>query len=171
MKCPRLCSFVLLAFMTLSALAVDSMQLKAAIVYNILSFVEWPRDAITGSSIVLCIDHAAPVRAALRSLAGSPVRQYRLELQELATGEPPVRCQALFVDGSAPPLPLAVRNQLKGLPVLVIAEERAAGDDLAAIRLVESDGRMAFEVGLPTVRRAGLQLSSHLLRLARRVSE
>ncbi|HET9646127.1 MAG TPA: YfiR family protein [Burkholderiaceae bacterium] len=171
MKCPRLCSLVLLAFMTLSAFAADSMQLKAAIVYNILLFVEWPREAITGPSIVLCIDQTAPARSALRSLAGSPVRQYRLELQELAAGEPPVHCQALFVDSSAPPLPLTVRNQLKGLPVLVIAEERAAGDDVTAIRLVESEGRMAFEVGLPTIRRARLQLSSHLLRLARRVSE
>ena len=156
-----------------AAQAVERDDLKAAIVYNILLFVDWPTDAAPapGSSLVLCIDPASPLNTPLKSLVGRPIHARRLELHELAAGESPRRCHALFLDaGGRNPAP-ALRRQLKGLPVLVIGDEPGGADSPVAIHLDEAEGRMAFDVDMPAVKQARLQLSSRLLRLARRVNE
>lgn len=156
------------------ARSVDRAELEAAIVYNILMFVDWPADAAppAGAPLVLCVDGASPLASPLKSLAGRPVRNWSLELRELAAGDAAVRrCHAVFVD-AAPPDKLPVRRDLKGAAVLVISDgPRAAADEPSAIRLEEVGGRIAFDVDLAAVRRARLQISSRLLRLARKVSE
>lgn len=156
-----------------SAHAVERAELQAAIVYNILLFVDWPADVAPapGGGLVLCIDPASPLSGPLKSLAGRRVRSYRLELREMAGQESPRACHALFLDAAGRwPAPQQ-RRQLRGSPVLVIGEDAAAADDGVAIRLAEAEGRMAFDVDLAMARQSGLQISSRLLRLARKVME
>jgi hypothetical protein len=169
----RTAAAALLCCAVAAAQAVERDDLKAAIVYNILLFVDWPSDAapVAGGSLVLCTDPASTLNTPLKSLAGRPVHAYRLELHELAAGESPRRCHALFLDAGSRVQALPLRRQLKGLPVLVIGDEPSGADEPVAIHLDEANGRMAFDVDMATVKQARLQLSSRLLRLARRVNE
>jgi hypothetical protein len=59
---------------------------------------------------------------------------------------------------------------VEGQPVLVIADESAASEP-ATVRLVHAADRLSFEIDLAQARRSQLQLSSRVLRLARRVNE
>jgi hypothetical protein len=155
------------------AQAVERSELEAAIVYNILLFVEWPPQANPppGGPLVLCVDPGSRVSTPLKSLAGRRVRSYRLELHELAANESARSCHALFVD-SASRLPAAAqRRALRGAPVLVIGDEPAGADEPSTIRLDDAAGRIAFDVDLAQARASGLQISSRLLRLARKVIE
>lgn len=152
--------------------AVERTELEAAIVYNILLFVDWPPEAAPpgGGTLVLCLDPSSRLAGPLRSLAGRPVRSQRLELRELPPAEPVRGCHALFVDaGVKPRRPLA---PLKGVPVLLLGDEQAATpEEPLAVRLGEAGGRIVFDVDLAAARQARLQISSRLLRLARKVSE
>jgi hypothetical protein len=155
------------------AQAVERAELEAAIVYNVLLFVEWPPDAAPspGGALVLCVDPASALSAPLKSLAGRRVRSYRLELHELSANESTHGCHALYLDTSTRLPSGPQRRQLRGAPVLVIAEEPAAPEDAVAVRLGDNAGHIAFDVDLVAARQSGLQISSRLLRLARKVNE
>ncbi|HJV94603.1 MAG TPA: YfiR family protein, partial [Albitalea sp.] len=52
------------------ARAVEETELKAAIIFNILLFVEWPDDALpdAGGVLSLCVAANSPLNAALKAL-------------------------------------------------------------------------------------------------------
>lgn len=156
-----------------SAHAVERHELEAAIVFNFLQFVDWPAEAAPapGGDLVLCMAPASRLSAPLRLLAGRRVRSHRFELRELAPDEPARGCHAVFVDADARVPGPALRRQLRSLPVLLIGDDQLPAAEAVTIRLGESDGRIAFDVDLAAARRSGLQISSRLLRLARKVSE
>lgn len=152
--------------------AVQEEQLKAAIVFNLLGFVDWPAAQAppAGADLVLCVDPASPLAAPLRELAGRPVRQWKLAVRSVESS-PATRCQALLVDGAARETPAALRPQ-PGDPVLVISDRpRQDGAPAAHVWLLLDGGRVAFELDLAQARRSGLQISSRLHRLARAVHE
>lgn len=167
---------LLLACLGLAALpahAVERSDLEAAIVFNILLFVDWPPQAspAPGGTLVLCLDTASRLAPPLRSLAGNRLRSYRLEVHELNAGDSLHGCHALFIDAGARLPAATLRRQLRGTPVLVIADQAGVADDAVAVRLGETDGRVAFDVDLAVARTAGLSISSRLLRLAHKVVE
>lgn len=167
-----MCLLLQLALGCQPASAVERAEVEAAIVYNILLFVEWPVESTlaAGGPLVLCVDPASRLAGPLKSLAGRPVRTHRLELHDMSAAEPWRGCHALFVD-AASKAGAALRRHAKGQPLLVIGEEPAAADDGVMVRLAEADGRITFDVDLAAARQGRLQISSRLLRLARKVAE
>ena len=154
--------------------AVETAELEAAIVYHLLPFVDWPAEAapLPGGSVVACVDPASRLAAPLRSLEGRAVRQSRLGVTDLPPPEGLRRCHVVLLDAALRGSQAAVRRALDGLPVLVVGDETHGGaDDVVAVHLVPHDGRVGFEVDMAPVRRSRLQISSRLLRLARRVGE
>jgi hypothetical protein len=152
------------------ARAVEVEPLKAAIVYNLLSFVEWPSDVLGADTeaLTLCVDARHPLAPALRPLAGQPVRGRRLEMLVLADDAPPARRCHAYVAARLP-RDAVLLQQWRQSPVLVIAD--GAGPEEAAIRLLEANDRIVFEIDLASARRGRLGFSSRVLRLARRVLE
>lgn len=154
------------------ARAVEVEPLKAAIVYNLLSFVEWPSDVLAADAdtLTLCIDARHALAPALRPLAGQPVRGRRLNLLETtAADEAPAarRCHA-YIAGRTP-RDAALLQQWRQAPVLVIAD--GPGAEEAAIRLHEANDRIVFDIDVASARRGRLGFSSRVLRLARQVHE
>lgn len=157
-----------------SARAADAPELQAAIVYQLLPFVDWPSDAApaAGGALTLCVDPASALAGPLRSLQGRPVRQARLAVQDLPPPDALRRCHAVWLDDRLRGPQAAVRRALHGLPVLVLGDEASgARDDAVDVHLVPQGGRVEFEVDLQTLRESRLQISSRLLRLARRVRD
>lgn len=155
--------------------AADEAELKAAIVYNLLMFVEWPADATPamGSTLVLCLQPESRYGAALKVLAERPLRGLRVQLRDVAPAAPAVAtaCNALLVeDDAAERLPQLARA-LKGSSVLVIADGANVGAEPVTISLKRGDNKVAFDLNLASARRARLTLSSKLMRLAREVVE
>lgn len=154
--------------------AVDTPDLQAAIVFQVLPFVDWPSDVApaAGAALTLCVDPASRLAAPLRSLQGRLVRQASLTVLDLPAPEALRRCHAVWLDDSLRGPQAAVRRALRGLPVLVIGDEPSgAVDDTVDVHLVPQDGRVGFEVDVGSLRESRLQISSRLLRLARRVRE
>lgn len=160
-----------LALACAPTVAVERDALEAAIVYNLLLFVEWPAEsAWEPRTLALCLDPASPLLAAARALAGRPVRGLRLEVQPLdAEGQ---RCQVIVVDSPvAMKAAAALRGNTGRDAVLLIAASGFDRFDAATIQLLEADGRLAFDISLRRAKEVGLAVSSRLLRLAHKVSE
>lgn len=76
-------------------------------------------------------------------------------------------CHAVLLQKIPTP---ALANQLdEGLPLMVLADAQVSDMSLDVVSLAQSSGRIVFDVNLVTARRNKLQLSSKLLRLARKV--
>lgn len=148
-----------------AARAVDEHSLKAAIIYRLLAFVEWPaaRTPAPTAALVLCVDAAHPLAAPLRELARKPVRQWQLEVRP-AEADAAARCHAWA--GGTPPA--ALRGQ-EG--VLIISDRSRQLDGATQVWLTLDGDKISFELELGNARRAGVQISSRLARLARAVHE
>ena len=154
--------------------AVERTSLEAAIVYNLLQFVEWPGEAAqaAGAPVVVCLDAASPILSELQSLEGRPVRRMKLAVRGIAGADDAKACGALYVDAEGQRKGLAARKAaLAGGPLLVIGGSDVAASDGLTVRLAESSGRIVFDIDMKAARDTGLVVSSRLLRLARKVTE
>jgi len=155
------------------AAAVEEMALKAAIVYNILLFVEWPAAALPapGGVLSLCVAPHAGMREALQVLDRSQLRGFVLALRELVATEATKPCHAVVIDAADRQRLAASLKSQRAAGALVISDDPEAPVDSTAIVLHRAGSKIVFDVNLRPLRQAGLQLSSKLLRLARVVRE
>jgi hypothetical protein len=160
----------LLAAVHCTAIAVDEEPLEAAIVFNMLLFVDWPVDHApeAGGALTVCIEPGARLEPALQALDGRLLRQSRFEVREIDPASPLARCNALLLSAGSR-IDSELRRRAAAGPVFVISDEALADIDLVCVHISMENGHMVFDVNQSPLRRSGLKLSSQLLRLARRV--
>lgn len=164
-------AWLLAACACMPASAVDEPDLKAAIIFNLLLFVDWPADVLPAQapSLGLCIDRASPLQRAMKALDGRIVRSWRLDVRDLSGAGDWSACHAALLDNDA--------NAPARPPVgtLLIADgdvAPAGGSSIgAAVVLHRVGNRVVFDINLGIARQSRLQFSSKLLRLARTVTE
>ncbi|MBW8759736.1 MAG: YfiR family protein [Burkholderiales bacterium] len=150
------------------ALAVERGALEAAIVFNLLQFVEWPNESALpdGSPLTLCLRGDSPLMAPARLLEGRAVRRMALHVARL--DGPAHACQAVYIDS------VSAEQDARSAahdPALVIGASDYRPAARASIQLVFAEGRLAFDIDQRKAQQSGLSISSRLLRLARTVSE
>ncbi len=153
--------------------AQDGQSLKAAIVVNMLQFVQWPDEADkAGRPLTLCADRAGALWDQLLPLQGRAARATRpLEVRSLPSNAEGLRqCDVWVVEQDAGTKSLRP-NAAVGQPILLIGERERSDDGVLVVALHWRGERLAFDIDLQAARRNGLQVSSKLLRLAARVQE
>jgi hypothetical protein len=147
------------------AQSVDEARLQAAFVAKFPAFVSWPAHAWTGrASVNICVYRSEAAASHLRELvAGELVSGRPITIATVAGPHQLEGCHVLFVpDGADARLVTAIASR----PILTIGVERAFLEAGGIIALSRVDRRVRFEVDRTAADRAGLQLSSQLLRLA-----
>jgi YfiR/HmsC-like len=142
---------------------------KAAFLYNIAKFVEWPADAFAGpaSPIVFFVFGEDPFGDALKSLKGKTangrpiVVRYAANLGELE------RCHLLFVSASEKSRLPKILQATKDWNVLTVGDVDGFARDGGTINLVNEEQRIGIEVNMEAAQRTRLQISSKLLGLAK----
>lgn len=150
--------------------AADEADLKAAIVFNLLLFTDWPARAqpAPGAPWVLCVSPTHPAAAAFKPLHGRMLRGTRLALQSWPAVDGAPTCHAAFVGdfdvagGADGPRPS---------PGLLLISDARSPPLAAAIVLQPRDSKLVFRINLAAARHAELRLSAKLLRLAQGVQE
>lgn len=150
------------------AAAVERNALEAAIVFNVLQFVEWPNEATLGDGapLTLCLSVDSPLYATARQLDGRPVRRLQLRVLKLQGAQH--QCQAVYLDSPQADQQLRAASAES---VLLIGASDFRPAVTPSIQLVPVEGRLAFDIDQRKARQAGLAISSRLLKLARTVSE
>jgi hypothetical protein len=137
--------------------------IKAAFVYNFAKFVEWQSDAPTGVRICLA-GVEDDLAATMAGLEGKTVQARTVSVKrEIRTNDLDA-CHILLVGSGGRPVAEAARGKAGLLTVSDVKGFAAAG---GIIELFVEDGRMRFEINTRAARRAGLHISSQLLKLAR----
>jgi len=156
-----------------SAAAPTEYQLKAAFLFNFAKFVEWPPAAFrTGQSpITICVFGEDRFGRDLDEIVkGQTIGGRSVAVRRITQAPRADVCQLLFVGSTE-------RNQVQQLfqavatqPILTVSEEESLRSD-GIIHLLLEDNRVRFTVNLESAERAGIKISSKLLKLAKRVYE
>jgi len=142
--------------------------IKAAFLYNFAKFVEWPANAFTHESdpIRLCILGTDPFGDALDSIESKMINNRRLEIKRCETVEETPNCHILFVSSSERNSVPQILNAFKNLATMTVGDMEDFGRLGGIINFIIVENKVRFEINLESAQKAGLKISSKLLKLA-----
>lgn len=157
--------------LTLAQQQAPESELKAAILFNMLSFVDWPTQSGKATDrLTVCYLTTGPVPSALVQIGGKLPRAKLLQVVP-ADAENLSSCHALYVSPlDAASLPHIVPRAQRDA-VLLVGDNPGYLQQGVMLNLEVNNGRIVFDVDLRAVRQARLLISSKVLRLARQVLE
>jgi hypothetical protein len=153
--------------------APSEYEVKAAFLYNFARFVEWPPEAAGGDDrpFVVAVLGDDPFGDALdRTLAGKTVASRPISVRRVSSPEEAQRANIVFVCSSEKTNVTHVLRVLGGGRVLTVGEMSGFAEQGGMIGFRTEDRRIRFDINADQAHRAGLRISSQLLKLARIVS-
>ncbi|MBW2498785.1 MAG: YfiR family protein [Deltaproteobacteria bacterium] len=141
-------------------------DIKAAYLYNLPQFIEWPDDAVDSRFLTLCIVGHDPFGPVLDFLAGKQAEGRPLRVRRLESGAEPAGCPVVFVSASEAGRMAPLLRSLYGAAVLTVGET----DDFTrlggVVRFFVGEERVHLEINITAAQSAGLSISAKLLSLA-----
>ncbi|MBF0496029.1 MAG: YfiR family protein [Deltaproteobacteria bacterium] len=145
-------------------------RVKAAFIYNFAKFVEWPEQVLQGkdNTILLCAIEDTDFGQAFDLIEEKIVKGRKMVYQccPRLSSELNV-CHIVYLNSQDPKIIQEVLRSLKGRHVLTIGEQEGFVQLGGIINLYSSDNKIRFEINVDAANRAGLKLSSQLLKLAK----
>jgi len=153
------------------ALADDTAaKVKAAYLYNIAKFVEWPDGAAEGA-IVIGVVGEHPFGNQLPRLASQRISGRRLVVRRLEYGDGLAGCHIVFLgEGMAGACAAAVEG-LADHPVLTVSEARDFASQGGVIELIQRDGKVRMKINPEAATARQIKLSRQLLSVAEIVTD
>jgi hypothetical protein len=149
--------------------AADEYEVKAAFLYNFAQYVEWPEEAFSETDGVFIIGVLGedPFGQALDRIAETKtVGDKKIVVRRFESLADYTPCHILFVSrAEAERLPRVV-EKVASSHALVVCDAEGSALKGAVINLVVEHSRIHLEINLGAAERAGLKISSKLLRLA-----
>lgn len=165
-----LCGMMLLLTLTPAHAAPTEYELKAAFIYQIARFVEWPSVGTLGNAgapLRLCVLGGNPFGAVLNTIRGKPVNERKMEVALLDVNADTRECNMLFIAAPAERHLERIAALSRGSGMLTIGDTQGFAQRGAMVNFFPENGKVRFEVNLDATRRGGLKISSKLLSLAR----
>jgi len=145
-------------------------QIKAAMLFNFAKFVEWPADAIgSDNRMVFCIAGKSPLTASIQPMQGKQVKGRTVSIRPITRPDETASCQILFISTSEQSHLSAYLQSAGRYSILTVSDAERFASTGGMIGFYEDDGRVRFEINPEAAQKRRLQISSHLLNLARRV--
>jgi hypothetical protein len=143
-------------------------EVKAAFLYNFAKFTEWPVEEEGEDPIVIGVLGEDPFGELLdNTVRGKLVRGRTLQIKRFdKLSEDLKGCHILFIGVSESNRIARALKYLEGARVLTVGESRTFCSVGGSINFVLDRRRVRFEISVAAAERAGLKLSSKLLKLA-----
>lgn len=144
-------------------------QLKAAFLFNFAKFVEWPPKVLPPSRpIALCILGTDPFGLELeRTIKDERVAGRELAIRRLKQVQERDTCHVLFISPSEKDSLSQILAALKNSNVLTISEIEGFTQVGGIINFYIEESKIRFEINVGAAEKAGLKISSKLLKLAK----
>ena len=143
-------------------------EIKAAFLYNFARYVEWPSTTpASAEGFVVTVLGEDPFGEALEVMRDRTVGDRQLVVRRVARVEDVGASRILFISRSeAEDLP-RILQRLGPAPVLTVGESPQFAERGGMIRFRRDGDRIGFDINVDSAQRAGLRVSSQLLKLAR----
>ncbi len=157
-----------------AAAAESEDQVKAAFLFNFARYVEWPANAFAGGAapIRLCLIASRDFEAVVaQTVSGRSVGERPVEVEGIDGLGAAKGCHLLFLDAASGLAAPAVAEHLGALAIFTISDLPGFAAEGGIANFILVDSKIRFEINPSAARRAGLKISSALLRLAKLVGE
>jgi hypothetical protein len=163
--------FIWWALVAALASAGDSeveIRVKAAFIYNFTRFVEWPANTnSTSGSVRIGILGSGALELPLKQVVqGKSANGKRIEVIALNSLSDASRCDILWIEPSESKHLAEIVQSLAGKPVLTVCNGDSCIRDGGMIAFQIVDDSVRFQINQGAAERAGLKLSSQLLKVA-----
>jgi YfiR/HmsC-like len=148
-------------------------DVKAAFLYNFTKYIDWPPEAFQSPEdpFRLCVVSNPEFTQGVRNLiAGETARGRPLELTVPGAADLP-HCHILFVGLRESSRAAALVAATSGRPVLTVGESAGFLEHGGTVLFEVENHRVRFDINLSAASRAGLVVSSKLVRVARTIYE
>ncbi|MEY2632891.1 MAG: hypothetical protein RIR00_1545 [Pseudomonadota bacterium] len=143
-------------------------EVKAALVAKVAAYTEWPEKVAPRNQTIICVAGRGPTVDSLRNFDGRTVYGRNLSIVPRLRHTDAGNCHILFIGETANRNPDEWLLEVADLPVLTIGDSEEFTGHGGIIGLYRDDNhRVSMEVNLSAMRRAGVRLSAHLLKLVR----
>lgn len=150
--------------------AAGEYEIKAAFLYNFARYVEWPPGTLPAASdaFVVTVLGEDPFGEALDAIVRDrTIRDRRLTVRRVARVEDVGESQILFISRSESDDVPRILQRLETAPILTVGETPQFAERGGMIRFRREGERIGFDINVASTERAGLRVSSQLLKLAR----
>jgi hypothetical protein len=158
------CLLLLPGTMQANTLSEDS--IKASYLLNFMKYTEWPAMALISNELRVCSLEAQPLSGKLAGLQGRQIQGRKIHVSTSVNSEAWSDCHLLYLSGVEKIRLDSVLRSLAKTPVLTVGDSADFTQDGGMIGLKLRAGRVRFNINLGAARRAELNLSSQLLKLA-----
>lgn len=143
-------------------------DLKAVFLFNFVTFVDWPPGALPekGPFTIGILGEDPFGRTLDEVIAGEKARGMALQARRCQTVEEARQCQILFISSSEAERLPSILQALRGRPVLTVADMPRFIESGGMITFF-TDARVQLHINPAAAQRAGLTVSSKLLRVAK----
>jgi hypothetical protein len=147
---------------------LDEYQVKAAFLYRLPSFIEWPDEAwpADGDPFYACVLGRDPFGEYIDHFDGKQVRGRRFTVRRLESLAPRNTCHLIFVSRDESEKLRAESRDTSRRFALTVGEGREFAARGGIISFVVANKRVGLTVNLSASNSAGLRLSSKLLDVA-----
>jgi len=144
---------------------LDEYTLKAAFLYNFAAYTTWPDS--NANTFTLCICGSDPFGKNLDSLMQKKrINDRAITIHRTNNIDHLDSCQLAFISRSLIDNLRTVINTLQDKPILIVADSPGAIQQGVTLNMEVRNEKVTFEANLIVAKKAGLNLSSQLLRFA-----
>jgi hypothetical protein len=166
LRCARMLALCLAGgALSAAAMAQDARladKVKAAYLFHLTRFVEWPEAA--RPTLRVCILGSDQVAGLFRELTASKADARSIQLSTEADTDP-ARCQLLYLGRNSDDIAAALRK-VKGRAVLTVSDDRDFMQLGGMVEFIELQGKIKLQVSVRAAKSVDLKLSAKLLEVA-----
>jgi hypothetical protein len=145
----------------------EEYQVKAVYLFNFGRFIEWPASAKTGDTFAICVLGRDPFGATLdATLARETIDNVKVTAKRIASARDATGCRILFIGSSESVRIKEILFSLEKSGVLTVSDMPSFVNSGGMIQFVLKENKVRFAVNLTAAEKAGLTLSSQLLKVA-----
>jgi len=145
----------------------EEYQVKAVYLFNFGKFIEWPTNGNKPEAFTICVlgrDPFGPVLDA--TIAGEAIDNQKFTAKRIENSRNAMECQILFVSSSESGHAKDILTALHDSAILTVSDMPEFANNGGMIQFVMLDNKVRFEVNLAAAEKAGLTMSSQLLKVA-----
>jgi hypothetical protein len=144
-------------------------EVKATYLYNFTRFVEWPAQGSPGQgdSFAICVLGENPFGPALQAaVAQETIGGKNIVAKQILATQDAANCRVLFISSSEDKRLKQILGSLGTASILTVSDLPKFAERGGMVQFVLEGNKVRFEVNPVTAERAGLTLSSELLKVA-----
>jgi YfiR/HmsC-like len=143
-------------------------DVKAAYLYNFSRFVQWPKvEESRNEPFAICVLGQDPFGSSLHStIMRETIAGRSVVAKQISSLHDALNCQVLFISASEDNRLKQILNNLGTASILTVSDLPRFTQRGGMVQFVLEGNKVRFEVNSATAQRAGLALSSELLKVA-----